>query len=85
MTIGSVSSSIDRLPAVGVSVSNRLDMQEPMLTQQGLLLKSIVDTDAAPTILRSMMPVKGMKDTSALICVLELSRRTGIQAMMRPL
>lgn len=81
MTIGSVSSSIDRLPAVGVSVSNRLDMQEPMLTQQGLLLKSIVDTDAAPTILRSMMPVKGMKDTSALICLLELSRRTGIQAM----
>ena len=81
ITIGSTSSSIDRMPAVGVSVSNKLDMQEPVLTQQGMLLKAVVDTEASPTLLRSMMPIKGMKDMSALICLLEASRRTGIQAM----
>lgn len=81
ISIASTSSSIDRLPAVGVSVNNRIDMQEPLLTEQGMLLKSVIDTDAAPTILRSMLPVKGMKDTSAMICLMELSRRTGVQAM----
>lgn len=81
ITVGSVSSAIDRMPAVGVSVNNRLEMHEPMLTEQELLLKAVVDTEAAPTILRSMMPVKGMKDTSALICLMEMSRRTGVQAM----
>lgn len=81
ISIASTGSSIDRLPAVGVSVNNRIDMQEPLLTEQGMLLKSVIETDAAPTILRSMLPVKGMKDTSAMICLMELSRRTGVQAM----
>lgn len=81
ITVGSTHSAIDHFPGVGVSVNNRLEAQEPMLTEQGLMLKSIVDTEANPTLLRSMMPVKGMKDVSALICLMESSRRTGIQAM----
>nr|QHA33715.1 putative capsid protein [Pisingos virus] len=78
---GSVASAIDRLPAVGCSVSNRFEPVTPELTQEGTLLKAIVDTEANPTILRSMISVKGMKDLSALICLLETSRRTGFQAM----
>uniref|UniRef100_A0A182J991 Uncharacterized protein n=1 Tax=Anopheles atroparvus TaxID=41427 RepID=A0A182J991_ANOAO len=46
-----------------------------------MMLKAVVDTEANPTILRSMMPMRGMKDLSALICLMETSRRTGIQAM----
>lgn len=37
ITVGSTSTSIDRLLAVGVSVSNRFDSSEPLLTQQGLM------------------------------------------------
>lgn len=82
ITVGSTSSAIDRMPAVGCSVNNKYDGSEPLLTAQGAALKAVIDTEAAPTILRSMIPVKGMKDTSALICLLETSRRSGFQAMV---
>ncbi|UUV42245.1 MAG: putative capsid protein [Hattula totivirus 1] len=81
LSLGSTHSAINKFPAVGCSVNNRYDGIEPALTAIGAGFKAIVDTEAAPTILRSMMPVKGMKDTSALICLMETSRRTGFQAM----
>lgn len=81
MSIGSTSSAIDVLPAVGVSVSNKYESIEPQLTQQGMMLKALIDTEASPTILRSMMPIKGMKDVSALICLMETARRSGFQSL----
>lgn len=81
ITVGSTSSAIDKLPAVGCSVNNRVDNVEPALTETGVLLKSIIDSEANPSLLGSMVSVKGMKDTTAMICLMETIRRTGFVPM----
>nr|QRD99874.1 MAG: capsid [Culex modestus totivirus] len=79
--VGTVETGVDRLPAVGCSVNNRITDAEPKLTSVGEMLKAIVEMEGNPSLLRAMMPQKDMKDMSAYISLAEAARRSGFKPM----
>nr|QGA70946.1 hypothetical protein [Lindangsbacken virus] len=76
-----VESSVDRLPAIGCSVNNKIIDAEPQLTEIGLMLKALVEGEGNPSLLRAMIPQKDMKDMSAFISLAEAARRSGFKPM----
>ncbi|QLJ83494.1 capsid protein [Fitzroy Crossing toti-like virus 1] len=79
--VGTVETGVDRLPAIGCSVNNRITDAEPKLTTIGEMLKAIVEMEGNPSLLRAMMPQKDMKDMSAYISLAEAARRSGFKPM----